>query len=181
MIDKLKELLNKDKKMSNLVLIAILLIVILLSTGYIFDTEEKQVLSSNISNNGNNMLLNDGYDLEKKLSNIISKIDGVESADVMISYSTTERIIPVYDVKEDTNTVKENVKESTKITTEKTVAYESKDGSKIAIVESKETAAAVGAIVVVSGNVTEGVSEDIKEAISFATSVPIHKIQIFIN
>ena len=181
MIDKLKELLNKDKKMSNLVLIAILLIVILLSTGYIFDTEEKQVLSSNISNNGNNMLLNDGYDLEKKLSNIISKIDGVESADVMISYSTTERIIPVYDVKEDTNTVKENVKESTKITTEKTVAYESKDGSKIAIVESKETAAAVGAIVVVSGNVTEGISEDIKEAISFATSVPIHKIQIFIN
>ena len=182
MIDKLKELLNKDKKMSNLVLIAILLIVILLSTGYIFDDEEKQVLSSNIlNNNGNNMLLNDGYDLEKKLSNIISKIDGVESADVMISYSTTERIIPVYDVKEDTNTVKENVKESTKITTEKTVAYESKDGSKIAIVESKETAAAVGAIVVVSGNVTEGVSEDIKEAISFATSVPIHKIQIFIN
>ncbi len=182
MILKIKELLNKDKRTSNLVLIAILLSVVLIATGYIFDTGEEQVVSSNVlSENGYNISFNDGYDLEKKLSNIISKIEGVESADVMISYSTTERIIPVYDVKEDINTVKENVKESTKTTTEKTVAYESKDGSKIAIVESKETAAAVGAIVVVSGNITEGVSEDIKEAISFATSVPIHKIQIFIN
>ncbi|MBR6641929.1 MAG: hypothetical protein IKL08_07040 [Clostridia bacterium] len=182
MMDKLKELLNKDKKMSNLVLIAILLIIVLISTGYIWGDEEKQVSSNNVlSNNGNNIQFNDGYDLEKKLSNIISKIEGVESAEVMISYSTTERIIPVYDVKEDINTVKENVKESTKTTTEKTVAYESKDGSKIAIVQSKETAAAVGAIVVVSGEVSDDVSEDIKEAISFATSVPIHKIQIFIN
>ncbi len=182
MILKIKELLNKDKRTSNLVLIAILLSVVLIATGYIFDAEEEQVVSSNVlSENGYNISFNDGYDLEKKLSNIISKIDGVESAEVMISYSTTERIIPVYDVKEDINTVKENVKESTKTTTEKTVAYESKDGSKIAIVESKETAAAVGAIVVVSGEVTDSVSEDIKEAISFATSVPIHKIQIFIN
>ncbi len=181
MMEKLKELLNKDKRMSNLILISILLVIVLIATGNIFNTEQ-QVVGSNVStNDGYNVVFNDGYDLEKKLSNIISKIEGVESADVMISYSTTERIIPVYDVKEDTNTVKENVKESTKITTEKTVAYESKDGSKIAIVESKETAAAVGAIVVVSGTVTESVSEDIKEAISFATSVPIHKIQIFIN
>ena len=35
MMDKLKELLNKDKKMSNLVLIAILLIIVLISTGYL--------------------------------------------------------------------------------------------------------------------------------------------------
>ena len=120
-------------------------------------------------------------DLESKLANIISKIEGVENADVMISYSRAEKIIPVYDVKENVDSVKENVKESTKTTTEKTVAYESKNGSKVAIVESKETATALGAIVVVNGNITKNTESDIKQAVSYTANIPIHKIQIFVN
>ena len=88
MMDKLKELLNKDKKMSNLVLIAILLIIVLISTGYIWGDEEKQVSSNNVlSNNGNNIQFNDGYDLEKKLSNIISKIEGITSSLIVLFFN----------------------------------------------------------------------------------------------
>ena len=177
MIDKLKTLLNKDKKTSNLILVIILLAVILIAMNYIFDSNENDAISAS-SNNFESNYVND---LEIKLANIISKIKGVESADVMISYSTTERIIPVYDIKEDINSVKENVKESTKTTTEKTVAYESKDGSKVAIVESKETAEATGAIVVVSGVIDDNAKSNIKQAVAFATNIPIHKIQIFVN
>ena len=179
MIDKLKELLNKDKKTSNLILIAILLVVLLITTSYIFDGsgDVKDIVTASSSN----IILESSNDLESKLANIISKIEGVDNADVMISYSRAEKIVPVYDIKENIDSVKENVKESTKTITEKTVAYESKDGSKVAIVESKETATALGAIVVVSGNITKNTESDIKQAVSYTVNIPIHKIQIFVN
>ncbi len=179
MIDKLKEILNKDKKTSNLILIVVLLAIILIAMNYIFDDSNKVSIVSETSSN--NVSIEVANDLESKLANIISKIKGVNSADVMISYSTTEKVIPVYDVKENIDSVKEDTKESTKSTTEKTVAYESKNGGKVAIVESKETAVASGAIVVVSGSITDETRSNIKQAVSYATSIPIHKIQIFVN
>ncbi|MBR6689330.1 MAG: hypothetical protein IKL68_04875 [Clostridia bacterium] len=179
MIDKLKEILNKDKKTSNLILIVVLLIVLLIASNYIFDDSSDATETVTVSNSNVNSVYE--TDLENKLATIISKINGVKAADVMISYSTTEKVIPVYDIKENIDSTKENIKESTKTTTEKTVAYESKDGSKVAIVESKETATATGAIVVVSGFITNVTKNDIRNAVSYATNIPIHKIQIFVN
>lgn len=179
MIRKIKEILNKDKKTSNLMLIVVLLMILLIASNYIFDDSNN--LEDSVSTSSSNISSDGETNLENKLANIISKINGVERADVMISYSRAEKIIPVYDVREDIDSVKENTKESTKTTTEKTVAYETKDGSKVAIVESKETASALGAIVVVSGNITNTVKGDIKAAVSYATNIPIHKIQIFVN
>lgn len=179
MIEKLKDILKRDKKTSNLVLIVILLVVLLISTNYIFNTPETAKNITEVSNN--NVIVENLNDLEIKLSKIISKIKGVEDAHVMISYSTTEKVIPVYDVKENTDSVKENSKESVKSITEKTVAYESKDGNKMAIVESRETAQAVGAVVVVNGNITCDIEGNIKQAVANTTSIPIHKIQIFVN
>lgn len=179
MIDKLKDILNKDKKTSNLILIVILLSILLIATNYIFgDTNETKDSTFVVSNNVSSNITDD---LEVKLANIITKINGVETADVMISYSRLEKVIPVYDVKEDVDSVKDSSKESTKTTTEKTVAYETKDGSKVAIVESKETAAALGAIAVVSGDITEEIKSDIKLAVAYTTNIPIHRIQIFVN
>ncbi len=179
MIEKLKDILNKDKKISNLILIVILLSILLIATNYIFDDSNE--LENNVSVISNNISSDVTDELEIKLANIITKINGVETADVMISYSRLEKVIPVYDVKENVDSVKENAKESTKTVTEKTVAYESKEGSKVAIVESKETAAALGAIAVVSGNITEEVKSDIKLAVAYTTNIPIHRIQIFVN
>lgn len=178
MIEKIKLLLSKDKKKSNLVLIILLLIIVLIATNYIFNDETSK---NTIAVNGTAITYDEQKDLETKLAQTISKIKGVEEAYVMISYSTTEKIIPVYDIKEDINSVKEDVKESTKTTTEKTVAYESRDGGKVAIVESRETAEATGAIVVVNGKIDENVKNDIKQAVGFVGNIPIHKIQIFVN
>lgn len=176
MNERLKKLFDKDKRTSNLVLIVILLVIVLIATNYIFedeslkDTNIKETLSANISEN-------QSLGLEEKLANIISKIDGIETVDVMVTYSATEKVIPVYDTKEDVNTTNDG----TKKTTEKTVAYESQGSSKIAIVESKESAVATGAIVVAKGNVTESIRSEIKSAVAMVTNVPLYKIQIFVN
>ena len=174
MNERLKQLFSKEKRTSNLILVVILLVVILIATNYIFVDEgnakdiTKEVMSINV---------NKQESIEQKLSNIIGKIEGIEVADVMVTYSATEKIIPVYDTKEDINTTADG----TKKTTEKTVAYESEGSSKFAIVESKETPIATGAIVVAKGNVSESTKNEIKSAVSMVTGVPLHKIQIFLN
>ena len=177
-MEKLKELLNKDKKTSNLILILILLVIVLISFNYIFNsgTNENKtasVLSENVENHTEST--------ETRLANIISKINGVEAASVMISYSTTEKIIPVYDTKENTDTTTENDRTSSKKTVEKTVAYEGEGNGKNALLESKQTAEATGVIVVVNGNIYENTKLEIKEAVAMVTNVPLHKVQIFVN
>lgn len=176
MNERLKKLFDKDKRTSNLVLIVILLVIVLISFNVIFDDEKeeafnvKETLTYNVNEN-----IQEG--IEEKLASIINKIDGIETVDVMVTYSATEKIIPVYDTKEDVNTTADG----TKKTTEKTVAYESEGGTKVAIVQSKEAAIATGAIVVAKGIVTESIKSEIKAAVSMVTDVPLHKIQIFIN
>jgi len=177
-MDKLKEILNKDKKTSNLVLILVLLVILLVASNYIFnDGKQESSDTSVISEN----VIDASSTMEERLGNIISKIKGVNSANVMISYSSTEKIIPVYDTKENIDTTTEEDKTSSKKTVEKTVAYEGEGNSKNALLESKQTAEATGAIVVVTGSVTDSVSMEIKEAVSMVTNVPLHKIQIFVN
>lgn len=177
-MDKLKELLNKDKKTSNLILIVILLVIVLVFANNIFNSEENNnsatsVLSENVINSKDSA--------ETRLANIISKIEGVETANVMISYSSTEKIIPVYDTKENIDTTTQDDKTSSKKTVEKTVAYEGEGSSKNALLESKETAEATGAIVVVNGVISENIKLEIKEAVAMVTNVPLHKVQIFVN
>lgn len=177
-MEKLKELLNKDKKTSNLVLILVLFVIVLVAFNNIFssdkdDNKTTAVLSENVGNNKEST--------ETKLANIICKINGVESASVMISYSSTEKIIPVYDTKENIDTTTEDDRTSSKKTVEKTVAYEGEGSGKNALLESKQTAEATGAIVVVNGSIYENTKLEIKEAVAMVTNVPLHKVQIFVN
>lgn len=177
-MEKLKEILNKDKKTSNLVVILILLVIVLVAFNNIFnnDTNDKQTISA-LSEN----VVSATESTETRLAKIISKINGIESANVMISYSSTERIIPVYDTKENVDTTTENDRTSSKKTVEKTVAYEGDGSSKNALLESKETAEATGAIVVVNGNIYENTKLEIKAAVAMVTNIPLHKVQIFVN
>ena len=174
-MEKLKEILNKDKKTSNLILIVILLVIVLISINYIFNNEDDTnvATASALSEN----VIDEKNLLETKLSNIISKINGVSAAHVMISYSSTEKVIPVYDTKESVDTTTENSKTSSKKTIEKSVAYEGNE----ALLESKQTAEATGAIIVVSGTITDETKLEIKEAVSMVTNVALHKVQIFVD
>ena len=172
-MEKIKAILSKDKKTSNLIFIGVLLVIVLIFMDYIFIDGEKQESAPVISKEVVEETL------DTKLARIINQISGVDSSSVLITYSSTHKIIPVYDTKEDVNTSIENGKTSTKKTVEKTVAYEGEENN--AIVESTQNAQATGAVVVVTGNITDSIKLQIKEAIAVVTNVPVHKIQIFVN
>ena len=171
-MDKLKNILKKDKKTSNLIFILLLLVIVLIFFNYIFSSDDKKRTVETLSKD-----VVGEESIDTKLSNIISKISGVNSASVLVCYTSTDKKIPIYDTKENVDILTDSGKTSTKKTTEKNVAYE----GTTALIESKEIPEATGVIIVVNGNITENTKEEIKNAVSFVTNVPIHKIQIFVN
>lgn len=174
-IDKIKHIFNSDKKTENLIIALILLILLLIAANYILLPNDKVVAA----NSENIVSQENTENIELKLEAILGKINGISDVSVMINYSTTDKVIPVYDIKENVDEEKSNGNTSTTLVTEKSVAYQDGENGKIPIVESTELATAEGAIVVANGvSIGDNVSK-VKEAVSCITGIPIHKISVF--
>lgn len=117
-LDKIKEKFkpkegeNNKRKIENLVLFVIILIVTIVAINYIWngdnnkndtitnDASGKRLASEeNIITDNATTSSSDG--IEEKLENILSNIKGVGEVKVLITYSQTSRVIPMYD--EDTS------------------------------------------------------------------------------
>lgn len=108
---KLKEGENNKRKIENLVLFVIILIVTIVAINYIWngdnnksntitnDTSGKKLASEENMITDNTTTYSDG--IEEKLENILSNIKGVGEVKVLITYSQTSMVIPMYD--EDTS------------------------------------------------------------------------------
>ena len=187
-VDKLMSMFSKEKdkktKTQNLIFLVIMLVFALICINNIYNGDSIETLSENKENKESSNKNETTYynDTEQALQNILAEIEGVSEVSVMITYSSEEKMIPVYDIKEDI-TVEEDgngddSKKSKKTTTEKTVAYEEKNGEKVAIVESKQSPEIIGAIIAAKGIDTDA-SNKIKEAVSSALNIPMHKVEVF--
>lgn len=109
---KPKEGENNKRKIENLVLFVIILIVTIVAINYIWNGDNNK--SDTITNDASgkrlaseeNIIKNDATTsssdgIEEKLENILSNIKGVGEVKVLITYSQTSRVIPMYD--EDTS------------------------------------------------------------------------------
>lgn len=176
-LDFLKTKVKANKKTENLVVLIVLSVILLLVINYIFNENKKdttkEVLSDNVQSTES-----ENNTLEKNLEETLNAIVGVDNTKVVISYSSTETINPVYDTKENIDLEDSG---SRKTTTEKTVAYEEANGDKVAIVASKNLAKPEGAVVVFDGNGDLENITIVKEAVSAVTGIAIHKIQVFQN
>lgn len=175
-ISKLKHILDSDKKTQNLVLgLCLLAVLLFVASSCLEDNEDKDVIDVS----SNNVTVESASSTEEKLEQILSEIAGVSEVSVMINYSTTDKIIPVYDVKENTDEEKSEGRTSITSVTEKSVAYKDGTSGKTPIVESTELATAVGAIVVAKGATDENNVSKIKEAVACVTGIPLYKITVF--
>ena len=173
-INKIKHIFSSEKKTENLVVALVLLVVLFFAANYIL-TPETDVIATN----SDNVIVENVETTEARLEEILGKINGISDVSVMINYSTTDKVIPVYDVKENIDEEKSDGKTSTTSVTEKNVAYQDGVNGKVPIVESTELASAEGAIVVASGVNTGNNISKVKEAVSCITGIPIHKISVF--
>lgn len=175
-----KEAKPNKKKIENLVFALILLIVTILIINNVFSKDKKSTIKQDklveetISNKQKER------DLESDLENILIKIKGIDDVQVLITYSETEKFVPVYNESSSQSTTTEKDKEGGER------LIESIDNNKEVISDSNQNPIterviypkAEGAIISVKGNIGVGTKDNIVQAVSATTGLATHKIQI---
>lgn len=156
---------NNKKNIENLVVFLVLLIITIIAINTIFgDKVEKnendtsyKVLAEEIDPNiYSNKIDTSEYNLQDELKDILSKIQGVGKVDVLITYSETSSISPVYNESHSTSTTEELDTEGGKRTIESTnmnkeIVLEDRSGESQFITEKIIMPKVEGAIVIAEG------------------------------
>ena len=122
--------------------------------------------------------------LISNLEEILSKINGVGAVKVMITYSETSKIIPVYNEESTEESTEEKdtqggTRKVTQTDNKKEVIYEEKDGEKTLITQNIVSPKIEGAIITAKGANNSSVKTNIIQAVEAVTGLATHKIQVF--
>ena len=181
---------NNKKKIENLAVFVIILIITVVMINYIWNgnskTNKENIISTKVlaSENNEDITNYEEIDVESKLENILSKIKGVGSVKVLLTYSQTSVIVPMYseDISQttteetDSGGGKRTVNEKTN---KKDVVYEENSGSKIPVIQSTIKPTIEGAIITAKGAENSQIKASIIQAVEAATGLGAHKIQVF--
>lgn len=120
--------------------------------------------------------------LEKRLKTMLSKMEGVKSAEVMITLKTSGEKVTLKDTPytQETTTRKDDTGESTenRISGEETtVLVETKEGSEPYVVKEREPQVE-GVLVLIEGTDNGALKNEISEAVEALFGVPSHKIKV---
>lgn len=203
--DKLKKYFNKNKedegqektkrKIENLVVFAIILIITIISINLIWNGDKKEssenTTSSKILAKNNETNLEQKADsittneLEGKLKNILSKIQGVGQVEVFINYSESSEVIPMYNENSQTSLTEETdtsggVRKIQETDTQKEIIYQEDSGSKEVITQKVIEPKIEGAIITAEGAGDVNVKTNIIQAVEATTGLATHKIQVFV-
>lgn len=182
---------NNKKSIENMVMILVVLVITLIAINYILKDDKKKNLKNdnNLSNNinlsENSDINRSGYsnndeNLEKRLSEILSHINGVGEVRVLLTYSETNKINPVYNEDRQTSTTEETDTEGGKrtinsINNKKEVVYSNNN----IVTESISSPEIQGAVIIAKGANNTKVKSDIIQAVAAATGLSTYKIQVF--
>lgn len=199
--DKLKGLINPEnentnnkKKIENLIFFVIILIITIVIINIIWNgdkkssKEEMQNTSSKqlAKENTNTITVSseDTNELEIKLENILSKIQGVGEVNVFINYSESSEIIPMYNENTKTSNTQETdtsggIRTIQESDAQKEIIYEENDGEKTPITQKVVEPKIEGAIITAKGAGNADVKTSIIQAVEAVTGLATHKIQVF--
>ena len=197
--EKLKALALKNqegdskKKIENLVVFIVIVIITIIAINYILGNK-KETASQNKTTSTYKELASiqssaeqkteDKNELEQKLENILSKMDGVGKVDVLITYSQSSEVVAMYNEKAKSSNTKEadaqggqrDVEESD-ITKE--VIYKEENGVNVPVTQTVINPKIEGALITAQGANSSSIKENIIQAVEAVTGLATHKIQVF--
>lgn len=201
--DKLKKLINKNddeqegndkKKIENLVFFVILLIVTIVIINAIWNgknqvtkqennTTSKQ-LASTVQNDTVKSTTQTTDNLEEKLENILSNIQGVGGVKVCINYSESSEVVAMYnETSKISNTEESDTSGGTRkiqeTDSQKEIVYQEDDGEKTPITQKIVQPKIEGAIITAKGANNIDTKTNIIQAVEAITGLATHKIQVF--
>lgn len=198
--DKMKALLvkkesgNNKKSIENLVVFILILIVTIISINTIWksdtkdskqDTQDayKKLANTNTTSNVSSIEVEED-NLEERLRNILENIDGVGNVKVLITYSSSSQVIPMYNESSKKSSSKEEdsgggtrIVEENDVTKE--IVYTEENGKNVPITKQIVSPKIEGAIITAKGASNATVKANIIQAVEAVTGIATHKIQVF--
>lgn len=187
---KIKKGENNKRSIENLVVLGILLIITIVAINYILSGSKQK--SKSITNSQSKTLAQENLEkseasnesIENKLENILSKIKGVGNVKVLVTYSQTNQIIPMYNEDSSTSTTEEKdsgggTRTVNENSNKKDIIYEEKNGIKTPITQSIINPKIEGAIITAQGATNADIKTNIVQAVEAVTGLATYKIQVF--
>ena len=189
---------NNKRKIENLVFLVILLIVTVVIINYVWSGEKSS--NKNVTNSSGKQLATtkntqttgetnqknttNNDNLEHRLENILSNIDGVGDVKVFINYSETSETVAMYNENSKKSTTEETdksggVRKVEQTDSQKEIVYQEENGNKTPIVQKTVEPKIEGAIITAKGASDINVKTNIIQAVEAATGLATHKIQVF--
>lgn len=187
MFEKIKKIFNnKEKRIENLVTFLIILVITLIIINKILSNDKK---NSNDYKNETGIELakentieeNSSDNLELKLENILQKISGVGKVSVLLTYSESSTLVPIYNINSSTSTIEEkDTSGGSRVTeTENTQKDVITDSSSNIVTEKIIKPGIEGAIITAQGANDAVIKSNIISAVEAVTGIETHKIQVF--
>lgn len=168
--------INLLGRKKNIVIVYVILItgIILLSIGsFLPEKEVKTEPDAAVINS----------DMEKRIENALSEIDGVGRTRVLITYKTKGEVVPALNTNEsgskDSETGSGTVRESVSSGREESVVLIGSGGSQKPIVVKEFAPSVQGVIVIAEGGSDAKIKQDIIEAVTVLTGVSPHNVGVF--
>lgn len=198
--DKMKALLvkkegeNSKKTIENLVVFILILIITIISINTIWKgdktKEEKKEessftkLATTEQNNGTNANISVQDNLEERLESILEKIEGVGAVKVLITYSSSSEVVPMYNENSKNSSTKEEDSGGGTRTVEendnsKEIVYTEENGKNVPVTKQIVSPKIEGAIITAKGANNATVKTNIIQAVEAVTGIATHKIQVF--
>ena len=110
-MEKLKKLFkDKNRKIENLVVFLVILVITLIIINTIIKEDKpkqpKNHSNAELATTSSGEVISDN--LEKRLETILSKIDGVGEVSVLVTYSQSSQVIPMYNESSSKSVTEEN-------------------------------------------------------------------------
>lgn len=187
-----KEGENKNKrKVENIFFLLIILIVTLVIINTIWKDDKTQNNSDEKNDNATGKTLASNQEettskteLESNLEEILSTIKNVGKVKVLINYSESSSLVPLYNESTTTSSTEEGdtsggTRNVTETETKKDVVFSEKSGNKDPVTQKTIMPTIQGAIVTAEGAGNATVKTNIINAVGAVTGLSIDKIQVF--
>ena len=189
LVTKQKEKGSK-KNLENLVVFLIILIVTIIAINTIWQEEDKEQTKEETNLTGKTLAIESNHsqveqeNLEKRLANILGKIEGVGKVSVLITYSETSEVVAMYNENQKESATEEadtggGTRKITEIDSSKEIIYKEENGEKVPVTQKLILPKIEGAIITAEGAGNAQIKTNIIQAVEAATGLATHKIQVF--
>lgn len=189
-VSKNEETKNK-KKIENIVFLVLILIVTLVVINVIWKGDNNSSENTKTENHDGSILANNyneqetnETELERKLENILGTIKNVGKVNVLLNYSESSSLVPLYNESTTTSSTEEGdstggTRNVTETETKKDVVFSENSGEKNPVTQKTAMPTIQGAIITAEGANDVNVRTNIINGVCAITGLSIDKIQVF--